>query len=450
LDIRFYGDHSSFRYFSISAQATAAAGSCPYACFRALDVRLKLFHPFAFSVAVFGFYSVVLLVPGGYSLFAVLLIGLSLLTLLFVRPLCFSLQDRWFALALVLYPILMIPSLIVKGGVWDFFDYPVRAFLVIPLIVGLRSFADRKSFESSFFYGSCLGGIVAGLFSLNAIFLHQETHVGLPITGSIAYGQIAAILALISLAAFFRDSRLPSRLFSSFGAIGALYAVNASASSGALLGLLAGLLIFVILYARRFLARSGLIALSFVLAISLSFSLPLIFSEVPRHVSDIQGFLSGASNPTNTSQGQRLTLWSIALREIGSSPILGIGPGNFDPVMKWYCSTRDCNPDFASLHGVHNQFLDSAMNAGLLGLVGLMAAFTYPFFFFVRTFLSGASESSFVFSSMAGASVVAAAFVSSFTQVLYGHNISVLIYFFTITFLYYQASVPGKHATERD
>jgi O-antigen ligase len=156
----------------------------------------------------------------------------------------------------------------------------------------------------------------------------------------------------------------------------------------------------------------------------------------------VQGFLSGASNPTNTSQGQRLTLWSIALREIGSSPILGIGPGNFDPVIKKYCLSRDCEPDFASLHGVHNQLLDSAMNAGFLGLVGLMTAFVYPFFFFVRKSLSGTSAPSLVFPSIAGASIVAAAFVSSITEVLYGHNISVLTYFLTVTFLYYQASEP--------
>ena len=403
---------------------------------------MKFFHPFAFSVAVFGFYSVLLFLPGGYSVFAVLLVGLSLFALLFVRPLSFSVQDRFFALALALYPISMIPSLLVKGGTWDFFDYPIRALLFIPLIVGLRSFADRKSFESSFFCGSILGGIAAGFFSLNAVLARQETHVGLPVTASIAYGQIAAILALISIVAFFRDSRPLVRLLSLSGVFGALYAVNASASSGALLGLLAGLLIFMILYARRFLARLGLIALSFVLAISLSFFVPLMLSEVPRHVSDVQGFLSGTSNPTNTSQGQRLTLWTIALREIGASPVLGIGPGNFDPVMKRYCSKRECNSDFASLHGVHNQFLDSTMNSGILGLFGLMAAFVYPFFFFVRKYLSRSAESSLVFPSIAGASVVAAAFVSSFTEVLYGHNISVLTYFLTVTFLYYLASEP--------
>ena len=138
----------------------------------------------------------------------------------------------------------------------------------------------------------------------------------------------------------------------------------------------------------------------------------------------------------------------MALREIGASPVLGIGPGNFDPIMKRYCSTRDCNPRFATLHGVHNQFLDSAMNSGLLGLVGLMAAFVYPFFFFVGQILSGTSEAPFLFSSISGASVVAAAFVSSFTEVLYGHNISVLTYFFTIAFLYYQASGPVESSVE--
>ena len=270
---------------------------------------MKFFHPFAFSLTVFCYYSGLLILPGGYSVFAVLLVGLSLFALLFVRPLSFSVLDRFFALAFALYPISMIPSLLVKGGSWHYFDYPIRALLFIPLIVGLRSFADRKSFESSFFLGSSLGGIGAGFFSSNAVLAHQETHVGLPVTASIAYGQIAAILALISIGAFFRDSRPLVRLLSLSGAFGALYAVNASASSGALLGLLAGLLIFVILYSRSFWARSGLIALSFFLAISLSFSASLISSEVPRHVSDVQGFLSGASNPTYTSQGQRLALW---------------------------------------------------------------------------------------------------------------------------------------------
>ena len=403
---------------------------------------MKSFHPTAFSVAVFGFYSVLLILPGGYSLFAVLLVGLSLLTLLFVRPLVFSSQDRLFALALALYPISMIPSLLIKGGAWDFFDYPVRALLFIPLIVGLRSIAHREFFGNSFFLGCSVGGISAGLFSLYAVLFRNAVQVGLPVTASIAYGQIAAILALISVAAFFRNSRFFAKLLSALGAFGALYAVNASASSGALLGLLFGLLIFVILYAKRFLARSGLIALSLILAISVSLSAPLILSELPRHISDVHGFLSGASNPTNTPQGQRLTLWSIALREISSSPILGIGPGNFDPLIKRYCSKRECNSDFASLHGVHNQFLDSTMNSGILGLFGLMAAFVYPFFFFVRKYLSCSAESSSVFPSIAGASVVAAAFVSSFTEVLYGHNISVLTYFFTVTFLYYQASEP--------
>jgi O-antigen ligase len=336
----------------------------------------------------------------------------------------------------------MIPSLLIKGGAWDFFDYPVRALLFIPLIVGLRSIAHREFFGNSFFLGCSVGGISAGLFSLYAVLFRKAVQVGLPVTASIAYGQIAAILALISVAAFFRNSRFFAKLLSALGAFGALYAVNSSASSGALLGLLFGLLIFVILYAKRFLARSGLIALSLILAISVSLSAPLILSEVPRHVSDVQGFLSGASNPTNTSQGQRLTLWTIALREIGASPVLGIGPGNFDPVMKRYCLTHECNPSFASLHGVHNQLLDSALNAGFFGLAGLMTMFVYPFWFFVRKYFSLPSVSFSVFPSIAGASVVTAVLVSSFTEVLYGHNISVLTYFFTLTFLYYLASCP--------
>jgi O-antigen ligase len=164
--------------------------------------------------------------------------------------------------------------------------------------------------------------------------------------------------------------------------------------------------------------------------------LPLVALKLTQSLVDFHAFAAGSG--MGTSQGQRLVLWGMSVREIAMSPVLGIGPGNFDAVMDRYCQLNACTAAFRGFHGVHNQYLDSFMNAGVFGFLGLLTSFVAPLVLFLRR--SQRSAERYSISASTGAAVVAAAMVSAFTQVLYGHNISVISYFFTLTFLWFLSS----------
>jgi O-antigen ligase len=176
--------------------------------------------------------------------------------------------------------------------------------------------------------------------------------------------------------------------------------------------------------------------------------LPLIFVDLPRIISDVQNYNSGAE--VFTSQGQRLLLWGMAIKEIFISPVFGIGPGHFDAVMHRYCAVNPCTSEFSGFHGVHNQFLDSGMNAGMIGLLGLLMSYLGPLVLFGKRISSPSSSCSSSEAARAGVAVILAGMVSGLSQVLYGHNISVLSYFLTITFLWYLANQPSFSSTRFD
>ena len=397
---------------------------------------MRWLRPFYFSVLVFGFYSLILWIPDSYDLFGALLVLVSIAVVVLVRPRVFPEVDRKFSFLLALYPLSLLPSFVLRDGNFDFLDYPIRCLLVLPLLVGLRTYSDRISFEKAFFYGASTGGIAAGLFSFKGLWFDHVERVGYPLTNPIPYGQIAAILAIISFASFCRFDEKWSRILSSFGFIGAVYAVYGSGSAGALAGLSLGLVIEFMLLCRLNRSKFLIFILVVLSAMAAFIVLPLVALKLTQSLADFHAFAAGSG--MGTSQGQRLVLWGMSLREIAMSPVLGIGPGNFDAVMDRYCQLNACTAAFRGFHGVHNQYLDSFMNAGVFGFLGLLTSFVAPLVLFLRRSLR--SDERYSISASTGAAVVAAAMVSAFTQVLYGHNISVISYFFTLAFLWFLSS----------
>ena len=391
---------------------------------------------FLFPALIFGFYALILVAPDSYEVFAAALVLLALAVIVFVRPRLVCGLDLWFVGFLALYPFSLLPSFAVRGGVFDYLDYPIRCLLCIPLVVGLRVHSAREWVEKSLFMGASVGGIGAGLFSLKSLLLDHVGRVGLPLTNPIAYGQVAAILAILALASFLRFDRVWCRSLSAVGFLGAVYAVYGSGSAGALLGLAFGLGgELVVFLGSSFSGRQKSLVLALVAA-AVAIVIPLASFKLAQVLSDFHAYSLG--HGMGTSQGQRLLLWGMALREIAHSPWLGIGPGNFDGVMHHYCLENLCNEDFRGFRGVHNQYLDSFMNGGVVALLGLLASFLLPLALFLRC--AWKSERFASLSALAGFAVIVAAMVSALSQISYGHNISVFSYFYTISILWIVAT----------
>jgi len=73
-------------------------------------------------------------------------------------------------------------------------------------------------------------------------------------------------------------------------------------------------------------------------------------------------------------------------------PYFGIGSGHFDAVMDQCCAINQCANDLSGFHGVHNQFLDSGMNVGMVGFWGLMLSCLGLVFLFARRISSPLSS----------------------------------------------------------
>jgi O-antigen ligase len=390
-----------------------------------------------FGWAVFAFYAFLLLVKDSFGLFAVGLVGMSVVAVLEQRPWRLLPLDRVFAWLLAAFPLLMLPSFLVNAGSLRYFDYPIRALLFVPLIIGLRSYAEPKTFEAFLFRGASTGGLFAAVFSAGSLILFPAERVGLPITNPIAFGQIAAILALLALAGLCTSTGRWQKIYCGLGCLGAVVAVCASGSAGALMGLLFGFLVQIVLLIRAS-KKPAYAAIAIALVVISAFILwPLAAYKFEQITNDTTAFLAGKG--MGTSQGMRLIAIEIALRNFSRQPILGVGPGNGHQVIADYCRVNLCTDGFQGWTGMHNQYLDILLTSGLVGLAGWLIFSLGIAWLFYGRYCAGVAP----IISAAGLSIVVAMMISAFPQPLYNHNISVISFFFTITFLWFLAC-PGS------
>jgi O-antigen ligase len=271
------------------------------------------------------------------------------------------------------------------------------------------------------------------------LFFNPGERVGLPITNPIALGQIAASLSIIAFVSIFHCSRRWERVFSAFGFLGGIFTLYASASSGAFLGFGLGLLVVLVVLSRKQITRTAWFGVVLLLAVSLCIVAPALILKFHQLVVDVTAYASGAG--MGTSQGQRLILWGISIRELAQSPWFGVGPGHFKLVLSQFCSYGNCSVDFSGFNHVHSQYFDSALNAGLIGLSGLLVSLVSPAVLFYRQIaVTGGSAQA---AAIVGLAVVVAAMGSMVSQPLYAHNISVISYILTISICWFLA-VPAS------
>lgn len=159
---------------------------------------------------------------------------------------------------------------------------------------------------------------------------------------------------------------------------------------------------FLIISVYQLSARMGIIVMCFLLAYSavylafpkIKFKNPVIAislvilctgifiyfsaSKVDRFKSVKQDIVE---KKTNTSSGSRILLWEYSLELIAKKPILGYGIGDVKDVVveKWetenfdYALSQELNP--------HNQYLQTTIGTGLIGLLALLLPMVVPLFY---------------------------------------------------------------------
>ena len=398
-------------------------------------------NPCLIYFTAFAFYATILVFRNAYSIFAGTLVALCIWYIARHRSLEATRHDRIFAILLIAFPLSMVPSAILMGGDWSAFDYPLRALIFVPLIAGLRCSKELPKLEFYIYSGGATGGIGAAIFTAISMFFDPAQRVGIPITNPIAYGQIAGILSLLSLAGWLKSHQRTEKIFYGLGGFGAIFAIYGSGSAGALLGWLAGLTLLLAYTAKRvqITGRTALyLALFSCIAVGILF--PLAAQKYSQILNEVQATLTGEG--MGTSQGQRLMLLMLAIKSFAQHPWLGVGLGNTYRIVDAFCNSNYCTPEFAGFTGMHSQYLDAMTSAGALGLAGWLISSLGIFVLFLRRTSAHQQD----LPSITGAAIVASMLASSTTQGLYHHNISVISYYYTISLLWFLTREPNQEA----
>ena len=202
------------------------------------------------------------------------------------------------------------------------------------------------------------------------------------------------LLLALALALFGRDFR--ERCLAAGAGVLLLGAQALAGSRGALLGLLAALIVIVTIGWRR----ERLVAIIAMVSIPL-IAIGWLTNFIPERIQQatiaqlrISDALNGAVTSANFSTVERLAHWIAGLRMFAAHPILGVGAGNYDAAYAMYAL-----PDWPDALGhAHNYYINVAAETGILGFVAfltLTAATLYLGVYAVRhTGLSGALPSS--------------------------------------------------------
>jgi len=139
-------------------------------------------------------------------------------------------------------------------------------------------------------------------------------------------------------------------------------------SRAALLGLIVGLTVFWVVISIRLKVVTALIALSF---------FPLMKEAVfstegyeDRIESTVEGEDRGAD---------RISIWIAGIHILKDHPITGVGQQNFQYLAKEYCVKLGLEHDFKARGDAHNQYLLTAAETGILGILAYLLAFYFHF-----------------------------------------------------------------------
>ncbi|WP_034298942.1 O-antigen ligase [Herbaspirillum sp. RV1423] len=202
----------------------------------------------------------------------------------------------------------------------------------------------------------------------------------------IAYSQLALLLAVFALL-----SIVWSRHFQVFKAIPlaatglvGLYNIYISQTRGAwiaipVLVVLACITLFKQVSMLKAMLWSALIAVFMVAAFSTT---NIVRSRFDQAVSDIH--LYAEKKNLDTSIGTRFQLWNASWILFKKNPWFGVGQDNFPKALASLSEREIITPEAATYPHSHNEVLFNMATLGIFGLLGILAIYLVPIYYFLR------------------------------------------------------------------
>ncbi|MBR9920070.1 MAG: O-antigen ligase family protein [Bacteroidetes bacterium] len=167
-----------------------------------------------------------------------------------------------------------------------------------------------------------------------------------------------------------KDTRYGYRIFI---LVSLLFVVLLAARMQLLMLLFIGLLVYVVKAIRR-----GKILRSFLQAMAALLLLAALAWIIPTTRHRIQRTVQEFSTSDASSGNIRSELWQAAISAWKEAPIIGHGTGNAQAVLVQEYTAMGCSACLENDLNVHNQYLQTAVELGSLGLLYLIVVLLYP------------------------------------------------------------------------
>ncbi|MFO1389032.1 O-antigen ligase family protein [Cellvibrio sp.] len=415
-----------------------------------LNVSRGSFFKLYSSISVLLGSSLILAVPNGHSVGAILLLlgGAVFLLLSFLgHPVnkVSSFDTNVFIIFLVAYFGLNIALNYLHDLPVRSFDLPSRFILFIPIFLFLLHYPPNKRF---LWLGISVGAILSGAiaayqqFSLMPKEGGEERANGF--LNAIQFGDISMLLACLILCHFcFRPPQKNLSLISAFFifsiACGILGSLLSKTRGGWIVFPLSVFIIYILSDSekRKYLRKIFLAAAIFCLAIT--FLMPAKYNFLAerayRTSVEIRGVLDGdkvGGYTEYTSLSVRIKLWKNGLQAFYDKPI--IGWGSVKEIKEHHPAGWDILKYVDDFNHYHNEVVDTLAKKGLFGLSGLIALYLIPFIHF-STSIRNLNASNIDF-AIAGIVLVISTMVFGFTQCFFAHSSGVMVYLYFLVLFY--------------
>lgn len=176
--------------------------------------------------------------------------------------------------------------------------------------------------------------------------------------------------------------------------------------------------------------RGALIAASVVIAAFATITLyPPLRDRMESTAIEIQLWTHGK---TQTSTGQRLSLWHSAADIFAEHPVTGVGLGHFGDASRELIAEGKAPQDISIFDHAHNEYLCALATGGLIGLAQLLWMFGAPLVYFVRRLRQARRNGASLAWESAGLTIAITFPLFAFTDCVFDRQVVVAFYVFAV------------------
>ena len=394
------------------------------------------FFTFLWGLAALTF-ALAISTPNGYGIPTGLLF-LSSASLFYLRPKWrdLSFEDKRLFYAFLAFGLSMFVFVYFDGWYTRELDRPSRFILVLPVLLMLLHSNNHKEW---LWYGVIIGSFGAFVVAIyDRFYLHLGRAQGSEYP--IMFGDTAMLLGLLSFVSviyYYAQNRFSIAFISIIaGGLGVAASILSASRGGWIALPLIGA--YILWHSRSLISKKviTLSALSVVTVVVLTFSVPQTgFKDRLLQTSDsLFLYLSGENK--STSLGMRFDMWITAYHLFQESPILGVGEYGEIAEKKRMVEQGVIPPAMLHFNHAHNEFINALSQRGLIGLAFLLLVYLVPMRLFIKKMKQYEHNWKVKSYSMAGALIPMCYMDFGLSQVMFAHNIGVMMYAFPIVYFW--------------